>query len=434
MSPHDPLIREGIEMDIRTTKENMDLLKQKRVRKAIVVFFLFMLIMTFLSKTLNNLSLPRVDAVKPSAGYLVREIRGYGIIEPVEVFEIYPGKNVKVTEILVKSGSYVSKGGKIAETDITEAEKIYAKSMLRYENAKLDYQKLLLNKNGLPELEKEIERIESEICEKQAELEDTRQLYSVGAQSADAVSAAEKSLKNARDSLAQKRQEYERRREQYEIDIQKAQNELKIMEMELEDLKVQKGIFAPADGIIKTVNDRRDIEKSGAPVCILVDVSKGFRLRIPASKTSADYLSIGEMLKVDIRNPDIQVDGTIADIRDNVADPANKKDIIIAIESDSLSGGEAGSVRFAKKSSVYSLLVPNSAIHEDSAGTYVLVVDEKHGFLGNENYARKAYVEIEDYDDSKTAVSYGITIDSLVITGSSKPVSDGDVVRLADAR
>jgi hypothetical protein len=148
MSPHDPLIREGIEMDIRTTKENMDLLKQKRVRKAIVVFFLFMLIMTFLSKTLNNLSLPRVDAVKPSAGYLVREIRGYGIIEPVEVFEIYPGKNVKVTEILVKSGSYVSKGGKIVETDITEAEKIYAKSMLRYENAKLDYQKLQLHQRS----------------------------------------------------------------------------------------------------------------------------------------------------------------------------------------------------------------------------------------------------------------------------------------------
>jgi len=421
-------------MDIRTIEENMNLLKQKRIRKAIIVFFLFMLIMTFLSKTLSNLSLPRVNAVKPSAGYLVREIRGDGVIEPVEAYEIYPDKNVKVKEILVKSGSYVSKGEKIAETDITEAEELYAKSMLRYENAKLDYQKLLLSKNGLPELEKEIERIEGEIGEKQAELEDIRQLYSVGAQSADDVSAAEKSLKNARDDLAQKRQEYEKRREQYEIDIQKAQNELKIMEMELEDMKVEEGIYAPADGIIKAVNDIRDIEKSGAPVCILVDASKGFRLRIPASKTKADYFSIGEMLKVDIRNADIQVDGTIADIRDNAADPANKKDIIIAIESDSLSGGETGSVRFAKKSRVYSLLVPNSAINEDSVGTYVFVADGKQGFLGNENYARKAYVEIEDYDDSKTAVSSGITIDSLVITGSSKPVSDGDVVRLADGR
>ncbi|HOJ80641.1 MAG TPA: efflux RND transporter periplasmic adaptor subunit [Clostridiales bacterium] len=420
-------------MDIRTIEENMNLLKQKRIRKAIIVFFLFMLIMTFLSKTLSNLSLPRVNAVKPSAGYLVREIRGDGVIEPVEAYEIYPDKNVKVKEILVKSGSYVSKGEKIAETDITEAEELYAKSMLRYENAKLDYQKLLLSKNGLPELEKEIERIEGEIGEKQAELEDIRQLYSVGAQSADDVSAAEKSLKNARDDLAQKRQEYEKRREQYEIDIRKAQNELKIMEMELEDMKVEEGIYAPADGIIKTVNDKRDVEK-GAPVCVLVDPSKGFRLRIPASKTKTGYLSIGEMLKVDIRNADIQVDGTIADIRDNVTDPANKKDLIIVIESDSLSGGETGSVRFAKKSGVYSLLVPNSAIHEDSEGTYVFVVDEKQGFLGNENYVRKAYVEIEDYDDSKTAVSSGITIDSLVMTGSSKPVFNGDVVRLAVTR
>ncbi|HEY8420912.1 MAG TPA: hypothetical protein VIL05_04120, partial [Thermoclostridium sp.] len=71
-------------MNMRTTEENMNLPKQKRIRKTIIAFFLFMLIMTFLSKTLHNLSLPRVDAVKPAAGYLLREVKGEGVIEAVD--------------------------------------------------------------------------------------------------------------------------------------------------------------------------------------------------------------------------------------------------------------------------------------------------------------------------------------------------------------
>jgi HlyD family secretion protein len=421
-------------MDTGTAKESSGMLKQTRLRKAITVFFLFMLIMTFLSKTLHNLSLPRVDAVKPAAGYLVREIRGEGVIEPVETYEIYPENNVRITDILVKPGNSVVRGDKIAEADISEAKEIYARSMLRYENAKLEYQKLQLNKNGLPELEKEIERVKNEVIEKQADLEEIRQLYSMGAESAGTVAAAEKALKNVRDELARKQQEYEKRSEEYEIDVRKAQNELLILEMELEDMKVEDAVYAPVDGIVKTVNEKSDIEKNRVPVCILIDPSKGFRLRIPAGQKNAEYLEIGEVCKVDIRNTDAQVDGTIADIRDNMADPVNRKDIMIAIEGGSLNGGETGSIRIAKKSKVYSLLVPNSALHEDSYGPYVFVVDEKQGFLGNEKYIRKVYVETEDHDDTKTAISAGISTDSLVVTGSSKPVYDGSPVRLSNVR
>jgi len=77
----------------------------------------------------------------------------------------------------------------------------------------------------------------------------------------------------------------------------------------------------------------------------------------------------------------------------------------------------------------YDSVVPNSAIREDNAGKFVLIVEAKNTPLGNRYTARRADIQVIATDDTSTAVS-GITYGDFVITASTKPVIAGTQVRL----
>ncbi|MDE7226667.1 MAG: RND transporter, partial [Ruminococcus sp.] len=80
----------------------------------------------------------------------------------------------------------------------------------------------------------------------------------------------------------------------------------------------------------------------------------------------------------------------------------------------------------------YDSIVPKSAVHEDSEGKFVLVVESKSSPLGNRYYARRVPVEVQASDEVSSAVSGSISNGDYVITASSAPVKAGDQVRMND--
>lgn len=113
-------------------------------------------------------------------------------------------------------------------------------------------------------------------------------------------------------------------------------------------------------------------------------------------------------------------------------DPMDKKLLVFRLFGDDLSSGATLSLTVAQKSAQYDLLVPNSAIRSDANGSFVLVLREKNSALGTRYTAQRIDVTILAQDDTYTAVRGGLEINDFVITTSSKPISNGSMVKMAN--
>lgn len=67
-----------------------------------------------------------------------------------------------------------------------------------------------------------------------------------------------------------------------------------------------------------------------------------------------------------------------------------------------------------------------------SAGEYVLVMEQRVTVLGIQNVLVEVPVSVERVSKGTTAVSGALGPDSQVVVSSSRPVSDGDRVRVKE--
>ncbi len=78
------------------------------------------------------------------------------------------------------------------------------------------------------------------------------------------------------------------------------------------------------------------------------------------------------------------------------------------------------------------MIVPNSAIREDSNGKFILIVESRQTPLGTRYTAVRVDVQVLASDDNQSAISAGLSGYEYVITTSTKPVEAGKQVRLTD--
>ena len=88
--------------------------RKKKLKIALYIYISLMIIVIFSSKTIYNLSLPRVSVVLPQSGCLTKEIETYGLTECANTFSAYAEVNGQIEEMLVQAGDYVKEGDPIA--------------------------------------------------------------------------------------------------------------------------------------------------------------------------------------------------------------------------------------------------------------------------------------------------------------------------------
>lgn len=90
----------------------------------------------------------------------------------------------------------------------------------------------------------------------------------------------------------------------------------------------------------------------------------------------------------------------------------------------------------AARPAEYRTCVPVTALRKDEhERDYVLVVEERAGFLGSELVARRVNVGVRDRDAENAALDDGsIASSQQVIVRADREVGEGDRVRWADAR
>ena len=84
--------------------------RRERIKTILIIFLAFMLVLTFFSNTILNHSLPTVSAQYASNGMITEKVRGSGIVEANQNYEVTAEGKRKVSKVMVKVGDEVKAG------------------------------------------------------------------------------------------------------------------------------------------------------------------------------------------------------------------------------------------------------------------------------------------------------------------------------------
>lgn len=421
--------------------------RKKFIGRMMVVFLGVMILLTFFSNTINNFSLPRVKVEQPASGALVKEINGKGIIEakePVEIF-VDSESNKRVQEVKVKAGDKVKMGQELVLFEKQDVTEQLRELQISYERKKIALERKMEETapGSFITQERSIEQASDKVEKGQKDLESKRKLFEAGAASMEEVKTLEKNLEDAARELSQKiqdlsiaRENEEKRLRNVQRDIKDGQYDLQLQEIAIEKLKKDKDfvnvITAPFEGIVNAVTITKGTYiNNSKSLCTLADTSKGFEFKASIDEENARYVTVGDLVDVSLKSlSGKRLRGKIVEITDSQVQKGEKKELRVEIPQDGISGGESGEIYVSKKTKFYDILVPNSAVVDEGENSYVYVLKEKKGPLGNEFYIQKAAVSTDDSDNLKTAILNGLSRNERVIVNSDKQIADGSRVMI----
>ena len=191
-------------------------------------------------------------------------------------------------------------------------------------------------------------------------------------------------------------------------------------------------IVANVSGIIEAVYyTAGNTPAKGETVCSIQVPDLGYTLKFTVTNEQARRVRVGDEATVSNYWWGRTVYATLSGISPDPQNPQGGKTLTFDISGDVNPGTEL-TISVGSKSQYYDQIVPNSSIRSDSNGSFVLVVEAKNSPLGNRYYAKRVEVTVLASDDQNSAVAGELGYGDFVITTSSKPVQNGDMVRMPD--
>ncbi len=410
--------------------------KRKSVRNLMLVFTGMMVLLTFFSNTINNITAPKVLCVRPESGQLVKEFSGEGEVRADKILEQTIPVRMKVLTVAVKAGEAVKKGQTLMTLDTSELEdQIRDETDIgRQKELRVEQLREELSEASLKEYDRTVDSAFEKLENLRNKLKKVEMLFEAGAVAAVDVENAKNEAADAERGFEAAKAGREKGINNSKRNLENAQSELEMQERKVDRLKGQlefRTVTALADGIILELKFAEGTFTDGTtPVYRLADAAAGFSFYADVDRDAAGYLAPGDTAELEISALGSgRLEAEISGIRELEEQRGTKKTIVINIDSDiaaeGLAGGEKGFFELRKSIAECPVLVPNSAVGQDSSGYFVYVVGERKGPLGNEYYARKVKISTGGSDFMNTAVLSGISSYDRVISGSDKPFSDG---------
>lgn len=359
-------------MEVNLNIEN----RKKIIGKIAVIFLIVVLLLTFFSKTINNLLLAEVECTSPYSGTLDKGSDEMGTISK-ESASIYSRGNWKIEKLNVTAGSYVKIGDVLAVIDQKKAE-------MNHMNLKLD------------------------------------------------VMRTENSLENYKDSFSASGM---KKSDEYYRNVDQMEYELKIKKLELANFEAA----LPPNGEIKaeipgtlgsvSVMQGKSVFEGDEMFSIAKENGKVMvTWKLGSSKASA--VNRGDTVNVKVTEPEEAfIDAKVTDKSFLSQEGLYEFTAELDTELD-LQYGQQATVVMGQSGTEFDSIVPTSAVIQDTTGTYVYTVETSSGALGEEEHVKKLFVTILDQDDFNTAVKgleekEGISI----VSYSTKFLYDGVQVK-----
>jgi len=460
--------------------------KQRTAAKYLAGFFAVMALLTFLSRAADSFTVPIVTTEKISGGSLEHKVVTEGSLYPVSQTAVFAPDGYRILALHVEQGARVSAGDKLAELDITQMQD-------QLDAAHAELQKLRLSaaanavkapaetdESGIGAAERAIERADAdmETAERESQLRvetaqgdvsaarrylrELRDMDEVSDMELDearnslrrqeqaleeaylaqetALEAARRAIEDAEILLEQEKSDVDKAAERDAADKQRAALERDAASVdiglaqrkvnELEALLETEGIVkADAGGVIMKISSGVGSITSRESLFVLSDSSAGVLFRTSVSSDELKHIRRGDHASIILTGERHAIDAVI----ESVAPAANEDggfDVAAVLPDGNWEPGTSGKMTATQKTASYSVCVSNGAVRKDQNGHFVLVVREVKGVLGVQTVAERVNISILEQDNNRCAIEGPLDRDDLIIVSGSRPVSEGNRVRV----
>lgn len=455
---------------------------QKRAFVHMVKFFLMMLLLTLIARGTSGALMARVELTTPIQYTVTRDLQALGTVEPREQTAITVPGGLAVDQLVVEPGTFVEAGDPLVRFDAKELETSLARKNAQLKQLKVQLQ-VLQNSQNVPDdaltaaqrgydqaydaweqakteltaAEQALKAAEQELQLAQEALasvpEEEREMAQTAVEEATAAvalaeerlaaaMAAEKAAnlaaQDASDRLEQEKKNNSEAQEQayltnagnaasaelLKLDIAAAEEEIRLLE-ELQTADYC--LTSPIAGEVLQYSFSTGITTNGSEQITMAVQTSGYQVTFQANLEDVELLRSGRKTLL-LRLEDAAEEVAIA------AASVQKLDDDMALccvpISNAVSAGQTVEVSAALSEVTYSTCVPLSALHQDAKGYFVYVYTSQATIWGIEDLAVRVDVGMEEMDSQYVAVFGELEQDAQIISGSNKPLSDGDRVRV----
>ena len=391
----------------------------------VILFFFVMVLLTLIARGTAGAKLARVSVISPGGQELKQSVQFFGTAKPVANVFITLPNGLTIEKILKEPMDSIAKGEAIALVNQAELDElvIRQRASLRQMELSLESQ---LKWSGIST--RDLEAAQKAANKAQEAFDKIKDDAEVSAE--DRIAAREK-LTAAQETLKLEQDAY------YEEVLQK-QPAARTMMLDIAALEEKIGalvffqeqqyqILSESTGLLADLSLEENMVTTGNEVIGICTSGNGLTLTFQASKEDANNIlkyepkltATQEELKEELRSfdPDINTLG-----QDMVTFTAKLRETGWTDKGISITGD--------LWQSDYDLCIPMSALRQDSDGYFVYVMETTRTLMGIDKRVVRRDIYIENTDGRYAAVSGNLNNSDQVILSSSKPLSDGDSVRV----
>lgn len=417
--------------------------KKSILKDAVIVLLIALILLTSMSGFLMSHFLPEVEVSTVGSGTLSTAIRGTGKVTSAGSVKVSSPAVRTIKTIEIKEGQQLKKGDllftfeHIQDGEIDAEMEVLDQLFAEYNNYATQTPTLTdfngsvwdVNINGIVE-HVPITKLEyymgvSQHYAQVAEYTDKAE--------AEKYSKNYKAYKETYD-FAQKKKAEARNYETYAITAINNTLEFtakRIAEQQelIKEMRGETGagnLFVPFDCTVAYINCKvGDTVEKNQELCVVETENSGHTLSFVVAPELAELITVGDSATVGSG----YVDNGLSAVLKSVKMADNGKLLTFSIEGKVFSGEEL-TLYIGKQSADYDLVIPDTALHTDSSGSYVLVAESLPDRLGSQYVARRAGVEILASDDHNCAIRGDVNSGDWVVVNTDSPIADGDQIRI----
>ena len=210
-------------------------------------------------------------------------------------------------------------------------------------------------------------------------------------------------------------------------------NDLRDKVAKLEAKTMGSEIKSPVAGKVVTVSKQAGEKTEPKETVAVIQVEgKGLCTKISVETRQANKVKVGDPVMIE----DYFYYGctaNLAAIQPDKDDPKNKRTLLFDLVGEDFQAGGSVSLAVGQANQSFNLVIPKSGLREDTKGKYILILESKAVPFGTRYIAKKVDVtQVYAEDDMNVAIEAAVEPwGTYVITNQTKPIKNGDQVRLA---
>lgn len=456
---------------------------KKKIMAGFAIFMGAMWLCTVISKSYYTTKLPVVSTATPEEKYIEHIVEADGIVVEGGSQAVNALGGLRVSEVSVQIGDRVEEGDELFRIDLEDLREMMVEkqsqiSKLQLQiNAILENQELARQKKELDEKraredydaaarqkDTEVGRAAEQYAQAMEDLEDAiygdidglsdeeieDRMNGLGEEEQErlkdalqSAAYAEADAKLERDNAmrdAQRAVEDTLLPENADASLAVAREEVGLLQRDLADYQEvlnQEGIvFAETAGMVTGIYVEAGSRVPDSAAMMLTDDAIPCQFKVILDKEQRKYVGYGDEASVKLDGSGREIEVTVDYISESQTMPGSYETLIsLSKDGDSGSGkwipGLSGVLRRVERGEKYRCCIsPHAVYYTTDNRTFVYVLRQREGILGEEYYVEEVNVKVLDENENWVAIEPGaIDTESRIIDYSDKEIEKGDVVR-----